>query len=231
MTPSETGHAALAVRSRRRLLEVLTAAPEPMDAAELAAAVGLHVTTARFHLDVLERAGMIRREAEHAGRLGRPRQLYSAVTDPRQEENPHRQLAEVMAGALAEDPGTRAGWAERAGRWWAEHQVPVEEDLSWEEGTQHVRALFDRLGFAPRLVDDAAARHLELGACPFRDVARAHPQIVCTMHLGLLRGALGRLRVDCADQAGLRPFVEPQLCVVDIPRPPRREEALCPGSI
>jgi len=219
MGGSEGGdpHAALAGVSRRRLLELLRS-DGPMDVAALAAAVGLHVTTARFHLDVLERAGLIRSAVERAGRPGRPRQLYSVAAPPEPGEG-HRELAEALASVLDADPDAGPQWAERAGRRWAEAQVPTSPGLSWQKGTRQVGDLFDRLGFAPRLVHDDAEWHLELGACPFRDLARAHPHIVCTVHLGLLRGALGRLGVPTAERAGLRPFVEPELCVADVPIP------------
>lgn len=219
-------HAALAVASRRRLLDLLRSSEEPLDVAGLATAVGLHVTTARFHLDVLERAGLVHRTAERGGRPGRPRQLYTAAVAPDVNEG-HRQLAEVLAGALAADPGIDPGWAEQAGRRWADSQLPAAEQLSWDQGTREVGDLFDRLGFAPRVVDDAQLRHLELDACPFRDLARAYPQIVCSVHRGLLRGALSRLRVPLAEQAGLRPFVEPELCIADVPIPPASEEEPC----
>jgi len=217
-------HAALAVLSRRRLLEVLRSASEPIDVAQLAAAVGLHVTTARFHLDLLERAGLVSRAVERAGRPGRPRQLYAAAAAPEATEG-HRQLAEVLAGVLAADPDNGPQWAEQAGRRWAGEQVPAGDGLSWDEGTRRVGDLFDRLGFAPRLVDDAEHRHLELDACPFRDVARAYPRVVCSVHLGLLRGALHRLGIPTAAEAGLRPFVEPELCIADVSMPRPGEEA------
>jgi len=54
--------------------------------------------------------------------------------------------------------------------------APAEDGLSWEEGTRRVGDLFERVGFAPRLVDDAATRHLELDACPFRDLAKHAPR-------------------------------------------------------
>ena len=91
--------------------------------------------------------------------------------------------------------------------------------MSWEEGTRRISDLFERIGFAPRLVDDTAERHLELDACPFRDLARAYPEIVCRAHLGLLRGSLDRLGVPGVEEADLRPFVEPELCVADVPTP------------
>lgn len=225
-TAGGTRHAALAVSSRRRLLEVLRSADRPLDVAALAAAVGLHVTTARFHLEVLERVGLVRRATERVGRPGRPRQLYSAASESEPGEG-HRQLAEVFADALAADPDTGSGWAEEAGRRWAENQLPARDGLSWEEGTRQVGDLFDRLGFAPRLVDADTQRHLELDACPFRDIARAYPQVVCRVHLGLLQGALGRLQVAAPERAGLRPFVEPELCIADIPIPAQQKEQRC----
>lgn len=217
--PAEAArYTALAAVSRRRLLEALHSAAEPLDVGALAAAVGLHVTTARFHLEVLERAGLVRRVSDRSGRPGRPRQLYVAVATDADEG--YRQLAKALVGALAADLGTGPEWAEQAGRRWADGQVPAREAGSWDEGTRHVDELFARLGFSPRLVDDTRQRHLELSACPFRDLARAHPEIVCSVHLGLLRGALTRLRVPAADRAALRPFVEPELCIADVPVPP-----------
>jgi len=217
-------YAALAVVSRRQLLDVLQSAGEPLDVAVLAAAVGLHVTTARFHLDVLERAGLVRRATARDSRPGRPRMLYVATAAADVDEG-NRQLADVLVAALAADPRTGRPWAERAGRRWADNQVPAAEGQSWEEGTRQVSDLFGQLGFAPRVVDDSQQRHLELDACPFRDLARVYPDVVCSLHLGLLRGSLSRLRVPLAEQAGLRPFVGSELCIADISHPPASEEA------
>jgi predicted ArsR family transcriptional regulator len=226
---SPARHAALAVASRRRLLEVLRSAPEPMDVAALASAVGLHVTTARFHLEVLERAGLVSGAADRSRRPGRPRQLYVVTAEASEATEGHRQLAWVLASVLAAETDEGSLWPERAGRLWAEGQVPVGQELSWDEGTRRVGQLFDRLGFAPRLVDDNWGRHLALDACPFRDLARDYPHVVCRVHAGLLRGALGRLGVKAAEEARLRPFVQPDLCVADLPIAGGKEEG-CPAS-
>jgi predicted ArsR family transcriptional regulator len=217
-------YAALAVVSRRQLLDVLQSSAEPLDVAVLAAAVGLHVTTARFHLDVLERAGLVRRATARDSRPGRPRMLYVATAAADVSEG-HRQLADALVAALAADPRTGRNWAEQAGRHWADNQVPAADGQSWEEGTRQVSDVFGRLGFAPRVVDDSQQRHLELDACPFRDLARTYPDVVCSLHLGLLRGSLSRLRVPLAEQAGLRPFVGSELCIADISVPPTSEQA------
>lgn len=211
-------HAALAVQSRRAMLEVLRAKTS-LDVSALAAAVGLHVTTVRFHLEVLEQAGLVRHSSEPPSRPGRPRRLYAAVALGDESENRHQQLSQVLASGLAADILGGPQLAEQAGRRWAVEQVPVEAPTSWDQGTRRVSDLFDRLGFAPRLADDPDFRRLELRGCPFRDVARGYPHIVCSVHLGLLREALDRGGVPRAADAQLRAFVEPELCVVDIARP------------
>jgi predicted ArsR family transcriptional regulator len=65
--------------SRAKLLEVLRASAEPLSSYDLAAAAGLHVTTARFHLEILGQSGLIETHVQRHGR-GRPRLLYRATT-------------------------------------------------------------------------------------------------------------------------------------------------------
>jgi predicted ArsR family transcriptional regulator len=53
---------------------------------------------------------------------------------------------------------------------------------------------------------------LQLRQCPFLEVARQHRDVICALHLGLMRGALDLMRAPVtADE--LAPFVEPGLCV------------------
>src|SRR4051794_18910155 len=117
-------YAALAVASRRRLLDILRAGESSRDAASLAEAGGLDLTTTRFHLDVLEQAGLVHRSVERGGRPGRPRQLYGVVEDPDSvgagSDQSYRELAEVLAGALSGEPEVTRQRTEDAGRRWAE---------------------------------------------------------------------------------------------------------------
>lgn len=212
-------HVALAVRSRRRILDVLRSAGRPVPLADLAAELGLHVTTARAHLRVLEGAGLVVRSPHVPQGRGRPRHLYAAATEEVSDES-HRQLAELLAAALGTNAEQGRQLAVAAGRRWAEQQVPA-ADVSWEVAVDGVRRLFDRLGFGPRQVDDGGAgRRLALDRCPFREVARAHPAVVCAVHLGLMHGALARSgQVEAARAAALQPFVGPELCMAEVPRP------------
>jgi predicted ArsR family transcriptional regulator len=211
-------YVALAVASRRRLLEVLRGASEPLGAGELAAAVGLHVTTARAHLRVLEAAGLVVRAGRPPSGPGRPRQFYAPVSRDGLGEG-HRELAELLAGALGSAGAEGRRQAEAAGRRWARYELPDASPLSPEEAVAALVELFGRLGFAPRPADaDPAGSRFALDRCPFRDVARAHPEIVCAVHLGLLRGVLADVgQAGLAASAQLQPFVAPELCMVGIP--------------
>jgi predicted ArsR family transcriptional regulator len=212
---SAARHTALAVTSRRRLLELLRAADGPLDAEELAAAVDLHVTTARHHLETLERAGLVHRSAARAGRPGRPRMLYAATAGAAADG--YRELAELLSTALADDPDGGRRRAEQAGERWADAQVPAGDEAG-EQAIDQLQALFDRLGFAPRRTPNGSGHRLLLDACPFRDIARAHREVVCSVHLGLMRAALRRMGAAGA-RSELRPFVEPELCVAEVVLP------------
>src|SRR4051794_6611515 len=67
--------------SRARVLDVLRAARAPLGVDEVAARVGLHPNTTRFHLDVLLTDGLAERATEERDVPGRPRVLYSATAD------------------------------------------------------------------------------------------------------------------------------------------------------
>jgi predicted ArsR family transcriptional regulator len=76
--------------------------------------------------------------------------------------------------------------------------------------------MLDELGFAPR--PDARAGVVKLGRCPLLEAAHAHPEVVCGVHLGVVRGALAELGNDPArtERTELQPFSEPGACRLDL---------------
>ena len=75
----------------------------------------------------------------------------------------------------------------------------------------------EELGFSPEPEerDGAGEYRLRLLHCPFREVAQHHQDVICALHLGLMRGALARMRAPVtADR--LDPFVDPSLCVAHL---------------
>ncbi|MGH3825435.1 MAG: helix-turn-helix transcriptional regulator [Pseudonocardiaceae bacterium] len=215
-----TTHGALAVLSRVRLLDALRASERPLDARELAAACGLHVSTVRFHLEVLSEAGLVRSQSESTRRRGRPRLLYTPVsasgTDS--ERTGYQMLATVLAAHWADTPAERTQRAEWAGQVAATAQrlaPPPATGLTIEESVTQVSGLFAELGFEPELAREGQDLQIRLYACPFRAVAAQHPEVVCSLHLGLLRGTLAELGAP-ATVSSLTPFVEPHLCVARV---------------
>ncbi len=197
-------HAALASGTRRLILDALTASPIPLDAQSLAAQVGLHVTTTRFHLDQLERASLVRRQTGVHQRRGRPSVLYTPAGEPR-DDGARAALIGALVGALSDRSDGPAASAD-AGRRWADDINPSGRDRT------AVTELLERLGFEPEPDRDT----IRLRACPFRDAARAHPEIVCSVHRGLLERVVQNTDGSSDLDVGLIPFVEPELCLVTL---------------
>jgi predicted ArsR family transcriptional regulator len=195
---------------RRRVLQFLVEAAHPVDAVAVAAELAMHVTTARFHLDQLEAAGLIQRAVERTAQRGRPRVLFTAAPAP--SDDVQEQLNHALVSVISEDADGGRARAIRAGENWSaafagELVGPVDDAIA-----PIVRVL-TTLEFEPEV--DADGRAIALHACPFRDEARKNPGVVCSVHLGLLQGAARSLGRDEPD-VGLRPFVAPELCMVDL---------------
>ncbi|WP_203006189.1 helix-turn-helix transcriptional regulator, partial [Frankia nepalensis] len=220
-----------AVASRLDLLRLLRAAPGPLDARQLAQESGLAVSTVRFHLDRLAAAGLVVTGSRPRSTPGRPRVTYTP-TSPGDDRDGYEQLAAALAANLADSAAEKAARAEQAGRAWAEERFPtrspdattnvaeppVPELRALGDIMRQVMALFTEMGFDPELADESGGQRILLHACPFIGVARAHPEVVCTLHLGLLRGALEHLAAPPLDTR-LVPFAEPGLCVAHLTTP------------
>jgi predicted ArsR family transcriptional regulator len=197
------------VGPRRAILEALR--EEPRTTREVADAVELHVNTARFHLRVLERGGLVRRDVEVPRGPGRPPIRWRAVAE--EAERGYATLSALLAGFVAASGAAQE--MEELGRTWGRSRgLPGSQN---DPATQRVALMLGDLGFAPEPAL-GCDRRLMLRDCPFREVAATHPEVVCAIHLGLMRGAIeadgGTARV-----IGLAPFVEPTLCVVDLEDP------------
>ena len=212
-------HEALAVPSRRELLELLRRRGG-MDAHELAGALGLHVTTVRFHLEALAGAGLVHSATTPGAGRGRPRLVYRPAAPAGEESTGYPFLAGVLAEHLAEDEIQRGERAESAGYAWARgagrgtDAEPVTRGL--DAAVQEITERFEEMGFAPEqtLVGGEDYR-IEMRSCPYRSLAERHPEVTCTLHRGLLRGMLSQ-GVDPEPTSELVPFASPDYCLVQI---------------
>ncbi len=215
----ELHDAAVASTTRQRVLSLVAESDDPVDAAEIASQIAIHLTTVRFHLKRLEDAGLVRRQIDKKPRRGRPRVVYRAGPMVRNDTS-RSHLLEVLAGALAgeDDDATRSV---RAGRRWADQLAETKPDAP-EIGTDALLRVLDRVGFDPvfdRVEFDGAgidgAGVIRLLACPFRVAAAEFPHVVCAVHRGLIERTL---EIAGADPSAVRlsPFVEPELCTVTL---------------
>lgn len=205
--------------SRGRVLSALQEAGEPRSVAELAARVGLHANTARFHLDALVAAGLVSRTTEDRERPGRPRALYTARPGvARAGRRSYRLLAEILTSFVAGETPRPAATAVRAGRAWGRYladRPPPFRPFDAEVATGQLVATLDEIGFAPEAVTTAGQRRVLLHHCPFREAAEEHPEVVCSIHLGLMRGLLSGAEAPLEAER-VDPFVEPGLCVAHL---------------
>jgi len=207
--------------SRARVLDALQAVGEPVGVHALAASVGLHVNTTRFHLDALVESGMAERAEEDRHQAGRPRVLYRATPDSAVAgQRSYRLLAEILTGHIAAHSRRPGEVAENAGREWgrylAQRPAPFAR-IDTPEATRQLLAAMSEIGFAPELVRSRRGSHLRLTHCPFREIASEHQQVVCSVHFGLMQGLLGEL--DAPIEAHrIEPFAEPSVCLVHLRR-------------
>lgn len=211
-------HRALSNPVRNRILTALRDAGEPRDVHALAGALGLNHTTVRAHLAVLEDAHLVMSQPEQRDRPGRPRLIYRATTDVDEhgDQDGYRLLSEILAGYLAATAAEPAHEGELAGATWGRYLVERPgpyRTVDAETAVERLRDLMATCGFDPGLdAADPAAPRILLRHCPFIAVATKHSDVVCGLHMGLIRGALEELGA-AVEVRDLLPMVEPSLCV------------------
>lgn len=194
--------------ARRRVLETIESADEPMTAAEVADSLDLHHNTVREHLDSLVEAGFVEVSTKPTGRRGRPALRYaSTAPDPAQVLDSYLTLLDAIADTLGTGPeGQRL--AREIGRRWAQLTPLTEGDAavvgSPDALTRATVLLPDlsTMGFAP----DATGEEIILKACPLVTKDRVPHPLVCLMHEGFLNEVLaeqGRA-LNPANDAGAR---------------------------
>lgn len=214
-------HRLLGGVTRSRLLMVLDQSARPLAIRELADALGLHPNTVREHLDQLIDAGLVASTTERSAGRGRPRFCYSVVADADADadanepaSHAYRGLASALAEQLAQVPDAGSASVDAGERW---GRTLVGDPTTTPDETEAIGrlvGLLDDVGFAPDSPvhpgDPIRLRH-----CPFGSLARERTDIVCGVHLGLMRGVLDAIGAPL-DAVALEPFVAPDLCLAHL---------------
>lgn len=199
-------------RARARVLAALTETAEPLSLAVLSDTTSLHVNTLREHLDALQQQGLVSRAlAEPHGR-GRPAWLYTAARAAAPNGvREYAGLASALADSIRRHSPDPAEEGREAGQGWG-------RDLAARQGPppgpgavaarRHVVGLLDDLGFAPETTSRATS--VRLTRCPLLDAATANPEVVCSVHRGIVEGALSQW--GAPEAVTLLAFSEPGAC-------------------
>jgi predicted ArsR family transcriptional regulator len=179
---------ALGDNTRYAIYLELARSPVPLATADIAESLGLHANTVRPHLERMRDVGLLEVDVDARGTVGRPQHRYSLAPDaPALGFEPpafpvlasmllRLAAAADLPASDAVDAGREQGVA-RAGRTPA--TVPCEDAL--------VAELAD-LGFDPEAIADEDGVTIGFAHCPFRELAEANPELVCSLHRGLVEG-------------------------------------------
>ena len=220
--PTVSPAAAAISPAQTALLELLAEQPRPVALSTLAPLAGLHENTVRGHLDALHRAGLARREQAVPDGRGRPAWLWSIAGAAATSE--YAALATALVRSVRRVSTDPVRDALEAGREWGRERMRTHRPADRARGTgahptaaaparRAVVQLLDAAGFAPQA--DARDARVALTRCPLLEAARLDTDVVCSVHLGLVQGALDELEVEDAGTE-LHPFAERGACVLHL---------------
>ena len=204
-------------RQREMIIEALRSARDGLDTNQLAERLDLHPNTIRWHLGVLTDAGLVREIPERRHGRGRPSIVHRLTGEGiARGHDEYRLLATMLTDVVAADGGGVAR-AYEAGVRWGRHLQQAEPDAS-------LARLLDQEGFAAEQHGD----EVEMRRCPFYALAESSPQVICTLHHGIIDGALTEAGSEQTVER-LDPFVEPGLCVARLRQRSSTDRAVPPG--
>lgn len=167
----------------------LARSPRPQSTADVAETLGLHPNTVRPHLERMRDVGLLDAHPDTRGAVGRPQKLYSLSAGAPSlglEPPVYPMLAGMLLG-LASDAGVDAEPAAEAGREQG-RRLAHRSGAPRRPCIDAAIAMLDELGFDPAVVTDEDGTTVGFGHCPFADLARAEPDLVCSLHRGMLEG-------------------------------------------
>jgi predicted ArsR family transcriptional regulator len=191
----------------------LARSPKALATADIAESLGLHVNTVRPHLERMRDVGLLDVQSDNRGAVGRPQHRYSLAADAPSLglEPPTFALLARMLLRAAAIAGTGAEDAADAGR------EQGRSDGARAVGRPCLDALvreLDRLGFDPTVAGDDAGATVAFAHCPFRELAEANPDLVCSLHRGLIEGFVET--VGGAEVRAFRALVDRDPCQVEL---------------
>jgi predicted ArsR family transcriptional regulator len=192
---------ALGDNTRYAIFLELARSAKPLGTADIADVLGLHANTVRPHLERMRDAGLVEVRTELPSGVGRPQHLYSVSPQAPSLglEPPTFPVLARMLVRLAEQIGATGDDAAEAGR--EQGRADAARHADAPSCLEALVTQLDLLGFDPAVdgTDDGETAVIAFSNCPFRELAEAHPELVCSLHRGLVEGfveAMGDATVD-----------------------------------
>jgi len=191
---------ALGDNTRFAIYLELARSASPLATAEVAEALGLHANTVRPHLERMREVGLLDVRPAEGGGVGRPQHLYSLAPDAPAMglEPPAFPMLATMLLQMAADAGVRGDQAVDAGQAHGRRLGSTVDPHT--DGISGLHALHQQLGFDPESVSDDSSTTIFFANCPFGALAESNPELVCSLHRGLIEGFVesvdGNLAVD-----------------------------------
>jgi len=202
--------------ARTSILDAVRGQPEPVSVAALVRLTRLHENTVREHLNALVATGLARRSRAPATGRGRPAWLYQSW-EGEAEQAAYAGLAAALSRTVAESAPEPTAVAEAQGRVWGHDMVVARRSRDGSsDPAAVVVATLDDLRFAPR-VEPESPTVVRLERCPLLESAHRFPDVVCAVHLGMVRGVLEQLG-ESSEGTELLPFAEPGACLLVLPQ-------------
>jgi predicted ArsR family transcriptional regulator len=200
--PSQDVLRVLGDNTRYAIYLELARSPRPQVTAEIAETLGLHPNTVRPHLDRMREVGLLEVTTDARGEVGRPQHRYSLAPDSPSLglEPPTMPMLARMVLSMARRVGANEADAAAVGE--AEGAVRAARYAAAPSALEALVADLDRLGFDPvvtgddEVVDDddePVTAVVAFANCPFADLARDHPDLVCALHRGLVAGFVAQM--------------------------------------
>ncbi len=174
---------ALGDPTRFKIYRYIVDSNRDVNVAELTKLVGFNHNAVRQHLNLLVSAGLVIEELELRTQPGRPRLLYRLSPEAEgsfESRGPYSWLAGVLARALADKKATREIGIE-LGKEVSEQEI--EYDIA-----DRIEVEMIKKGFKPERTDKRTAVDIKMERCPFAEVAKDLPELICQFHLGYVEG-------------------------------------------
>jgi predicted ArsR family transcriptional regulator len=196
---------ALGDRTRYAIYSEVASSAVPLSTSDIAEVLDLHPNTVRPHLERLRDVGLLEVESASQGSVGRPQHRYMLTADAPclgLEPPAYPLLADLLA-QLAAELGPRDDDVAEVGRSWGRHEAETLGEPDGEAGATGVSeespcvnalvAELAELGFDPTTDCSGSHTTVSFTRCPYRELAEAHPELVCCLHRGIVEGIVERM--------------------------------------